>query len=299
MHSPSSSSNGTALRLQIPEATLQRAARTRIPVWLIAGAVALIALLPRVVGTADFYTTDEAYYWEGRVARFAAALSQADWAATNQTGHPGVTTMWLGALGRWIALQVSAPLPGPGQSASYLSYLRLPVAVVNALLIASGVFAGLGLLTKAPALILPPLAGLILVGAALASARRKGAGVGKVRLALGIGMAAGTRWMLWIVATLLSFIMLWPAIWVDPGGAIGAVVEEIAGNAAQPHGSGNFFFGQPVDDPGGGFCAMADVPIDVGRGACVQDGQSPGMCQVKSSIDTAPETRYTANQSVG
>lgn len=347
MHSPSSSSNGAAPRGQIPEATVQRAARTSIPAWLIAGAIALIALLPRVVGNADFYTTDEAYYWEGRVARFAAALSQADWAATNQTGHPGVTTMWLGALGRWIALQLGAPPPGPGEGAIYLSYLRLPVAAVNALavgagylllrrlvrppvaclaallwalspfliahgrllhldalltsfctlsllallaatqpcgtpgstrsgswalLIASGVFAGLGLLTKAPALILPPLAGLILVGAALVPARREGASVGKLRLALRVGEHASTRWMLWMVAALLSCMLLWPALWVDPGGAIGAVVEEITGNAAQPHGSGNFFFGQPVDDPGWSFYPLVilwrgDLLILAGVGA--------------------------------
>lgn len=205
-------------------------------------------MLPRVAGNADFYTTDEAYYWEGRVARFAAALSQADWAATNQTGHPGVTTMWLGTLGRWIALQVGVPAPGPGQDAHYLSYLRLPVAVVNGLavgvgylllrrvvgpttaclaallwalspfliahgrllhldglltsfstlslltllaatqatgpnrstgsgsfllLVASSAFGGLVLLTKAPALILPPLAGLILLVAGLVPARHQ------------------------------------------------------------------------------------------------------------------------------
>lgn len=140
MQSPSSSNNGTVPRGQIlilsvrsPHRVKPRSARSarsrthKLPglrglhglrgylptdfqkavlAWLIAGTVALIALLPRVVGTADFFTTDEANYWEERVARFAAALSQADWAATNQTGHPGVTTMWLGTLGRWIALMV-------------------------------------------------------------------------------------------------------------------------------------------------------------------------------------------------
>jgi hypothetical protein len=62
-----------------PEATVTRAVHGRASSWLIASIVALIAVLPRVAGNADFYTIDEAYYWEGRVARFAAALSQADW----------------------------------------------------------------------------------------------------------------------------------------------------------------------------------------------------------------------------
>ncbi|NJO82129.1 MAG: phospholipid carrier-dependent glycosyltransferase [Blastochloris sp.] len=311
-----------------PEAMVPRAVHGRASSWLIAGIVAMIALLPRVIGNADFYTIDEAYHWEGRVARFAAALSQTDWAATNQTGHPGVTTMWLGALGREIALQVGIPAPDPGQGALYLSYLRLPVAVVNglavgigylllrrlvrppvaclaalmwalspfliahgrllhldglltsfctlsllallaathpsgkmggmgfgslALLVASGAFAGLALLTKSPALILPPLAGLILLVAALAPVLRQGASAGKVGAALRMSARASIRWVIWGVTALLIFVLLWPALWVDPGGAIGSLLKEVTGNAAQPHGSGNFFFGRPVDDPGWGF----------------------------------------------
>jgi hypothetical protein len=98
----------------------------RVPAWLPALLIFCAGLLPRVAGLNDFYTTDEAYYWQGRVARFAAAVSQGDWAATNQTGHPGVTTMWLGSLGQWLAMRTGVAPPGPGGGAKFLAALRLP-----------------------------------------------------------------------------------------------------------------------------------------------------------------------------
>src|SRR4051794_18598051 len=61
------------------------------------------ALLPRVLGLADFFTIDEADHWILRVRLFSEALGQHNWAGTNLTGHPGVMTMWLGGLGRRLA----------------------------------------------------------------------------------------------------------------------------------------------------------------------------------------------------
>lgn len=110
-----------------------------IPLWLIAIVVGIIALLPRTIGLNDFYTIDEGYHWPGRVERFSEALRTADWAATNQTGHPGVTTMWLGSLGRWFAYQLGVTDPGwAGGGATYLAFLRLPLAITNSLAVVIG-----------------------------------------------------------------------------------------------------------------------------------------------------------------
>lgn len=56
----------------------------------------LLALLPRLTLSVDFLTVDEAYHWFTRVTRFQAALRSGDAAATLLSGHPGVTTLWLG-----------------------------------------------------------------------------------------------------------------------------------------------------------------------------------------------------------
>ncbi len=113
--------------------------RQAIPAWPIAIALALVAVVPRCLGLADFFTIDEPYHWIARVRLFAEALRRSDWAATDVTGHPGVTTMWLGVLGRRLGqLAGVRDLGGAGAGAAYLATLRLPLAVVNALAVATG-----------------------------------------------------------------------------------------------------------------------------------------------------------------
>ncbi len=94
------------------------------------------ALLPRVLGLADFFTIDEADHWILRVRLFSEALGRQNWAGTNLTGHPGVMTMWLGSLGRLLAI-VNQITPS-SDSAPYLAMLRLPLAVTNSLAVALG-----------------------------------------------------------------------------------------------------------------------------------------------------------------
>jgi hypothetical protein len=106
-------------------------------VWLLA--LGLIALLPRVLGLADFLTADEIHHWIGRVERFSAAIAAGDWAGTIQTGHPGVTTMWLGSLG--LSLERLAQAQGWTQINSrldHLSWLRVPSAIVQSLAVLLG-----------------------------------------------------------------------------------------------------------------------------------------------------------------
>ena len=286
--------------------------------WLITLLLSGLALLPRVVGLDDFYTTDEAYFWQGRVERFSNALTMRDWAATNQTGHPGVTTMWLGALGRRLASERGVPPAAQGAGALLLAYLRTPLAIFNALavglgylllrkllpprtallgallwatspfliahsrllhldalltsfttlsllcllvataprptgqrrlltLAAAGLCGGLALLTKAPALLLLPLTGLLLLAAEVRAGRWE------LRALLGALGRASAALALWLSMAALVFVALWPAMWVHPLAALGAVVGEVLDNGTQPHNAGNFFLGQPVADPGWSF----------------------------------------------
>lgn len=64
-------------------------------------ALFLVALLLRLWGLERFITLDE-YLWVDRSRNFLQALLSGNWVETFQTGHPGVTTMWSGALGLWL-----------------------------------------------------------------------------------------------------------------------------------------------------------------------------------------------------
>jgi 4-amino-4-deoxy-L-arabinose transferase-like glycosyltransferase len=106
---------------------------------LIAVLLGALALLPRLLGLADFITTDEAYHWIARTERFADAVADRRWAETIQTGHPGVTLMWLGSLG--LALERFAVGQGwatVGTAVEHLAWLRLPGALLQALLVPAG-----------------------------------------------------------------------------------------------------------------------------------------------------------------
>lgn len=106
-----------------------------LPVLMPVMAFAL-ALAARWPG-GDFLTVDEAYHWFDRVARFRLALASGDYAATNLIGHPGVTTLWLGAGGQWLfeMLGAAGMLNVADQEAFY-TLVRLPIAVTTALVIA-------------------------------------------------------------------------------------------------------------------------------------------------------------------
>jgi 4-amino-4-deoxy-L-arabinose transferase-like glycosyltransferase len=125
---------------------------TRPRALALAALLFLVALLPRVLGPlGGFVTVDEAMHWLGRVEAFAAALADGRLADTVLTGHPGVTTMWLGGLGlRLERALVGAGLLAPGFEA-HLALLRLPLAAANA----AGVAVGYLLLRR---LFSPPVA---------------------------------------------------------------------------------------------------------------------------------------------
>lgn len=99
------------------------------------------ALLPRL-GALERYVTPDELRWVDRSIHFAAAVSRGEWAATMQSGHPGVMTMWLGSLG--MELRHGLPPTSTAaydphnpvlmrQLAHYLTAARLPVIWVVAL----------------------------------------------------------------------------------------------------------------------------------------------------------------------
>ncbi len=101
----------------------------------------LLALLPRVLGMGDFWTRDEPFHWRWRAETFLQALQQGDFIHTNLTGHPGVTTMWLGATGLFVQQQlVHLGWDALANPEWQRVLLRLPLAVVTAICVVLAYF---------------------------------------------------------------------------------------------------------------------------------------------------------------
>ena len=110
---------------------------------------------------------------------------------------------------------------------------------------ASGLLAGLALLTKGPALLLFPVIPLLALRAWWRTPCRAAAWRPIVtRLVLwGLGLAAAAA--------------VWPAMWVDPLGTARRAAEFVRDIGSAPHAPGNFLLGQPVADPGPLFYPVA------------------------------------------
>ncbi|HEX9374501.1 MAG TPA: glycosyltransferase family 39 protein, partial [Roseiflexaceae bacterium] len=124
-------------------------------------------------------------------------------------------------------------------------------------LVGSGVCAGLAALSKAPALVLLPWAGLLLlftIGGA--EWRRSRTSTAPARWAPAIGRVIGL-YLLWLGCAVLMFFALWPAMWVAPLDTFADVVREIFLNGGEPHAAGNYFLGEAVPDPGWRFYPVA------------------------------------------
>jgi hypothetical protein len=86
--------------------------------WSLVIGICAAGLLLRLAPLGRYVTPDEPA-WVYRSVRFADALSARDWAAVPSTGHPGVTTMWLGAAG--VAVQ---RLLDPAGGLAHLDWIR-------------------------------------------------------------------------------------------------------------------------------------------------------------------------------
>ncbi len=85
--------------------------------WLWPALIFGVALAVRLAPLGRYVTPDEPA-WVYRSLRFRQALLAGDWAAAPATGHPGVTTMWLGAAGMQIQLWLA-----PDQASAHLAWL--------------------------------------------------------------------------------------------------------------------------------------------------------------------------------
>ncbi len=110
----------------------------------------------------------------------------------------------------------------------------------------SGGVGGLACLQKSPALFLALFVGLVLVADVLRN------GVSRRRI-----LEASRDLALWGLAAGVVYVALWPAMWIDPLGTVGRVLDTAIGYAEEGHEPGNFFLGRPVHDPGWAFYPTA------------------------------------------
>ncbi|MCB9422533.1 MAG: glycosyltransferase family 39 protein, partial [Ardenticatenaceae bacterium] len=279
-------------------------ARWRNGVFLLL--VFVLFLLPRLSGLGHYVTPDE-LIWVFRTVQFREAVLVRAWSDTLVSGHPGITTTWLGMLGislqlwlrpesrlayEWIthlAFFMPDNTAAFERLAVFLTSTRMLVAVVNslggtavyllvrrlwnyqtawlaALLLAldpftaglsgilhvdalmttfatlslltlllavddvvmsrrwwvstvSGVMAALAVLSKTPALLLVPIAGLVFV---VMIGRAWRARNGRARQLVLSGF-------IWGMAALITILAAYPALWAGPGD----VVRLLSGNAGR------------------------------------------------------------------
>jgi hypothetical protein len=77
----------------------------------------ILGFLLRLAPLGRYVTPDEPA-WVDRSVRFADALARGDWRTIPVTGHPGATTMWLGALGVQAARTIY-----PGESSAHVDFV--------------------------------------------------------------------------------------------------------------------------------------------------------------------------------
>ena len=112
--------------------------------------------------------------------------------------------------------------------------------------VAAGVAAGLAFLSKSPSVVLLPLAVTVTLASGAVRPPKE-----RCWSQLAIGL------VIWLAAMVLTVFVVWPAMWVDPVGAIAAVLHTASVYANTPHESGNFFWGLTRADPGVFFYPVA------------------------------------------
>jgi 4-amino-4-deoxy-L-arabinose transferase-like glycosyltransferase len=299
----------------------------------------VLAFIPRLLNLDQFLTADE-FLWVDRSRNFLAGMVSSDYqcltdvtgweiaqglACTLRTGHPGVTTMWTGSLGLWLAwlaggrgvslyeylLNISTnpldlTLIAPSRIgtvlitsmwvvAVYWLVRRLlggKIALLSALLlalnpfylglsrvihhdalsttfmtlsaltalifwaqsaslrwlVASGILAGLGFLSKSPALFLMPFVAIVGVWFTGIEVRHQPSFWRSfVVILFGRTLLYG---LLWFGVAVLTFIAFWPAMWVVPLETLEMVFFVGSKYATGGHAKGNFFAGEISQDPG-------------------------------------------------
>lgn len=86
-------------------------------IWAVSLILTAVYFVVRLLDVGLFVTTDEPF-WLGRSANFYRALASGEFEHTYQMAHPGILTMWAGAIGYWIRF------PGfPDLAAGNLDYV--------------------------------------------------------------------------------------------------------------------------------------------------------------------------------
>lgn len=199
-----------------------------------------------------------AFYWLSRqllperIALLGALFLAFDpfFLAHSRVAHgdaPVTVFMTLSALAFFIYLgQMSEPASQPTRTKQFwLSSLLSPLS--SFYLVASAILGGLAALTKAPGQLMAIfIVGLSLIYAGLEWWRMKDGSLTPhaSRLIL--------RWLgvivSWGFVSLAVFVLLWPAMWVDPPGTVRRMLAETLGKVEAGHLV--YFFGQPALDPG-------------------------------------------------
>ena len=105
-------------------------------------------------------------------------------------------------------------------------------------IILSGVFGGLAMLTKMPAILLAPWIGLILlIGWWLKDKQSKGRS---------FSSAVIVPALLWGLIAAFVFVALWPSMWVHPRWTLADMYRAATSYADQPHNHPNYFMGEVV-----------------------------------------------------
>lgn len=155
---------------------------------------------------------------------------------------------------------------------SYLAYLFYGRKLY--FLLISGLSAGLSWLTKSPAFFLMPFIGLVALTELISNYReqKRTEAASKLSLAKHTWIAFAPA-LGWTVIACLSFIILWPAMWVDPLNTLKNIFSQAAVYAIQGHENITFFNGRvyPIGDSAWNFYPISFLwrttpPVLVGLG---------------------------------
>ncbi len=260
----------------------------------VAGAILLIVtFVPRAFDLDRAFTIDERL-WIDRSDRFIDNVSGANFSAAYETGHPGVTVMWIGGLAQ-------RTLPEDATLRERYARARLGMAVVAALLIVlvagllaalAGMSAGLigGMLLALDPFLLAHnrvlhMDGLLaLLMAASFLALLRAVRDDSRRWLIGSGALAGLAFLTkqpsvlllpaaivvlhrdgrgiarrlttWMLPAAGVVILAWPVLWVNPLKPIGLMLGSAARGASDSHSEG-FFLGRAVTRSGPLFYPVA------------------------------------------
>jgi 4-amino-4-deoxy-L-arabinose transferase-like glycosyltransferase len=114
-----------------------------------------------------------------------------------------------------------------------------------AYLIGSGLAAGLAFSTKAPAVF---LFGFVPLFALVACWRRTESPTAREGNLVSFGRQLALQLVVWGLAAAVVYLLLWPALWVEPLGTLNRMVASIRGVGESPRRWGNFFLGQAVQE---------------------------------------------------